>query len=114
LESFRLLLGSLSFDHCRLLLLFCSSLLRFRFCSSPCSTCPLCRKQWLWEHFFTCPKLVLIHTGAPAVYLSQFKACVNVADWGTSLSFIRFALLQWSAVLPDVIFPHDVIDSLQL
>jgi hypothetical protein len=46
--------------------------------------------------------------------VSQFRVAVQNADWQSMLSFIRFSLLQWSVVLPDVTFPRQIIDSLSL
>ncbi len=43
LSLFRVLLASLSPDHDRLLILFTSSLLRFRFCCVIHDACPLCK-----------------------------------------------------------------------
>jgi hypothetical protein len=114
LDSFRSLLESLSFDHSRLVILFCSSLLRFRFCHRPLAACPLCRKAWLWEHFLSCPRLRLLPSAPSVATLPQFRVAVLNADWKLLLSYIRFILIEWSNVLPDVSFPFHVIDTLSL
>jgi hypothetical protein len=52
LDSFRSLLESVPSPQSRLVIMFCSPLLRFRICSSIHDSCPLCKKAWLWDSFF--------------------------------------------------------------
>ncbi len=114
LSSFRSLLKILPWDQSRLLILFCSSLLRFCFCPSPCATCPLCRKQWLWEHFFTCPRLLLVPSIPSSPTICLFKASVRSRNWSDVLCHIRFCLHEWVNVLPDALLSTDLIDELRL
>jgi hypothetical protein len=112
LNSFRDLLESLPSDQCRLVILFTSSLLRFRFCASPTAICPLCRKTWLWEHFFTCPKLVLLPSLPSAITVAEFKSCVRGCDWTLFRHFLRFILTQWHNVIANPAISLEIIEGL--
>jgi hypothetical protein len=114
LVSFRVLLEAVSGEHSRLLILFCFSLLWFRFCQSPLANCPLCHKQWLWEHFFVCPRLTLLPSIPSSSSLAFFKASVRSCDWVDVVQHVRFCLLQWLNAIPDSIVPKDVVDSLHV
>jgi hypothetical protein len=55
LASFRQLLSQVSHETASMLLIFCSSGLRFRFFAHHTSIlCPACRSPWLTEHLFRC------------------------------------------------------------
>ncbi len=113
LHSFRDFLESLSFPQRRLVVLFSSSLLRFRFCSFPRECCPLCGKKWLWEHFFTCPRLdVLPGFSNHAYVLREIRQHVADGQWDVFLHYLRFYLLERHDLLSTVTFPRDVIDEL--
>jgi hypothetical protein len=112
LKSFRVLLASLSFDHARLVILFVSSLLRFRFCCVLRDLCLLCKKPWLWRHFLTCPKLGDATLRQRRELCANFELAVRSCDWASVLSHVRVNLLAWSDALPDVVFPRCTIDSL--
>jgi hypothetical protein len=113
LRSYRVFLESLPFPQRRLLILFCSSLLRYRFCAIPCEFCPLCGRKWLWEHWFTCHKLDLVSLSASReLVFSSIKVHVELGQWDAFVHFIRFYLLEWCDILSTVTFPHDVIDDL--
>jgi hypothetical protein len=112
LNSFRGLLCELGPEHSRLVILFSSSLLRFRFCAVIRDACPLCKKPWLWNHFIGCPKLCDIGVDSGRTAIANFEALVRVGDWSEVLKSIRHFLLSWADAVPDVIFPRDVIDSL--
>ncbi len=113
LRSFRSFLESCSFSHRRLVILFSSSLLCFRFCPPPREFCPLCGKRWLWEHFFVCPKLHPIPEFSSSLrVLAEIKTHISHGQWNVFLHYLRFYLLEWSDILSQVAFPRDVIDSL--
>jgi hypothetical protein len=114
LRSFRDFLEALPFPQRRLIILFSSSLLRFRFIVIPCEFCPLCGKRWLWEHFFSCPRMdvVPVHPTRDAV-LTTVKGHVSDGQlWDVFVHYLRFYLLEWSDVLSRVSFPRDVIENL--
>jgi hypothetical protein len=113
LHSFRVFIQELPYPQSRLIILFCSSLLRFRFCSRPREWCPLCGKPWLWDHFFLCRRLEV----APGLDCqSQTRRVIwgHIArdEWFIFSSFVRFYLLQWRDLVHDPVFPEDVIDGL--
>jgi hypothetical protein len=113
LRSYRVFLESLPFPQRRLLILFCSSLLRYRFCAISCEFCPLCGRKWLWEHWFTCHKLDVVSLSASReLVFSSIKVHVELGQWDAFVHFIRFYLLEWCDILSTVTFPHDVIDNL--
>lgn len=114
LNSFRSLLESLPYDQCRLVILFTTSMLRFRFRSAPMASCPLCRKQWLWDHFFTCPRLSLVPSLPTTSSLLQFKSCVRNCNWPLFRQQLRFVLTEWQNVLPDAAISADIIENLWL
>jgi hypothetical protein len=111
LDSFRSYLQTLSEEHCRLLILFFASLLRFRFCNALHDVCPLCRKPWFWDHFFGCPVFVSrVRTGPASI--KQIESLVCSSSWSQLTVFVRMNLVAWRSVLDDVVFPAGVIDSL--
>ncbi len=113
LVSFRLFLESRPFPQRRLIILFTSSLLRFRFCSRPRELCPLCGRPWLWEHFFNCRHLALTPVeDSPAHTLTVITEIVGRGDWSVFMHYLRFYLLQWCDLTFDPVFPVHVIDNL--
>jgi hypothetical protein len=106
LQSFCDFLETLPYPQRRLVILFSSSLLRFRFIPIPCEYCPLCGKRWLWEHFFSCPRLdvVPVHPTRDTV-LTTVQTHVADGQWDVFLHYLRFYLLEWSDVLSRVTFP---------
>ncbi len=115
LFSYRKFLQSLPWDQARILLLFCSSLLRFRFCLTPRELCPLCGKLWLWEHFFVCRFLEV----APGLNSSS-QVLVTVSDhirngqWEVLVQYVRFYLLEWNDLVRDPAFSVRTIEDLCL
>jgi hypothetical protein len=113
LSLFRCFLQSLSAPRRRLVILFCSSLLRFRFCPGPREFCPLCGKVWLWEHFFSCRHLTPVpDIPGSDISLNAVKLQVSLGQWDIFLHYLRFFLLEWHDVLSQVVFPFDIIDEL--
>jgi hypothetical protein len=112
LNSFRLFLSSLGPDQCRLIILFCASLLRFRLCSTIRDVCPLCKKPWLWRHFFDCPRLGVTPGASGRAVALHVVTCAGAGDWGELKSLVRSNLLHWRTCLPDFVFPCDIIQSL--
>jgi hypothetical protein len=113
LSSFREFLESLPFPQRRLIVLFSSSLFRFRFTALPCEFCPLCGKRWLWEHFFNCPRLDVVPVlPTRETVLSTVQGHIADGEWDVFVHYLRFYLLEWSDILSRVIFPRDIIDNL--
>jgi hypothetical protein len=111
--SFRSFLESLTTEHRRLVILFSASLLRFRFCAVSCEYCPLCGKKCVWEHFFACPKMeVAPEASSRVVVLDTVRQHISDGQWDVFVHYLRFYLLQCSAVFTRVVFPTDVIESL--
>ncbi len=92
---------------------FCSSMLRFRFCSRPHEFCPLCGKQWLWEHFFACRRLDVAPVGEFGVDVYRVvSGHVERREWDIFLSYVRFYLLQWHDLVHDPIISCEDLDNL--
>jgi hypothetical protein len=114
LASFRQLVQDLGV-HARLLLLFCASLLRFRFCSTPRELCPLCGRVWLWEHFFTCRFLeVAPGLDSGSQVLSSVSGHISRGEWDIVLHYVRFYLLEWHDLVREPSFSELEIESLCL
>jgi hypothetical protein len=112
LSSFRNFLSSLEPPHCRLVILFCSSLLRFRVCSTICDLCPLCKKPWLWRHFLDCPRLGVTDGASGRVVALQVEACVMEGNWDLFMTFVKANLQLWRGLLSDFALPSDQVDTL--
>jgi hypothetical protein len=112
LSSFRTFLLGLSQQHRRLVILFTSSLLRYRFCSLICEFCPLCGSRWVWEHFFSCRRLEVIAVDRPCDVLSIVQLHVSEGQWDVFLQYLRFYLLEWRDVVSTATFCLETIDSL--
>ncbi len=113
LETFRAFLQELPYSQMRLMILFCSSLLRFRFCVRPREWCPLCGRPWLWMHFFLCRKLEVAPGLDSAVQTERvILGHISCDEWQIFLAYVRFYLLQWRDLVHDPNIPEDVIDQL--
>lgn len=113
LHSYRSFLESLPFPQLRLVIIFCSSLLRYRLCSISCEYCQLCGCKWLWDHFFSCQNLDVVSlTTSCELVLAMVLSQVELGQWEAFLHYVRFYLLAWCDMLSTVIFPLDVIDNL--
>jgi hypothetical protein len=115
LVSYRNFLQSLPWDQARILLLFSSSLLRFRFCDTPRELCPLCGKVWLWEHFFTCRFLeVAPGLNSSTQVLVTISDHISLGQWEVFVQYVRFYLLEWHELVRDPAVSLLLIDSLCL
>ncbi len=113
LNSFRDFLESKPFPQRRLVILFSSSLLRFRFCSRPRELCPLCGRPWLWEHFFSCKFLVVAPIEESAQQtVTVVRGLIERGEWEVFAHYLRFYLLQWCDLTFDPNIPTNVIDGL--
>jgi hypothetical protein len=113
LDSFRHFLETRPFPQRRLIILFTSSMLRFRFCSRPREFCPLCGRLWLWEHFFNCRYLdVTPIEDSSTQTLAVITGLVERGKWDIFMHYLRFYLLQWCDLTFDPAFPVHVIESL--
>jgi hypothetical protein len=112
LNSFRNFLGSLEPPHCRLVILFCSSLLRFRVCSTIRDLCPLCKKPWLWRHFLDCPRIGDTALASGRRVVLEFESCVMEGKWASLLTHVKANLQLWRSLLSDFVFPSDQIETL--
>jgi hypothetical protein len=113
LVSFRAHLEAKPYVARRLLILFCSSLLRFRFCSSPRELCPLCGRPWMWEHFFSCPRLDVapgLDSGHHTLLI--VSTFVQEGDWVSFDHYVHFYLLLWRDQTYDPALAVSTIDSL--
>jgi hypothetical protein len=113
LSSFRAFLESLDPSQRQLLILFTASLLRFRFCPTPREWCPLCGKKWVWEHFFSCPRLdPFPEISSRSAVWAEVKTHISLGHWDIFVHYLRFCLLEWHDLLSQVAFPREVIDDL--
>lgn len=112
LRSFRVFLQNLG-CRVRLVLLFCTSLLRFRFCKLPRELCPLCGRVWMWEHFFTCRYLeVAPGLDSNTQVLTIVQGHVRRGEWEIFLQYVRFYLLEWHDLVRDPMFSDSDINAL--
>jgi hypothetical protein len=95
LSSFREFLGTISRPSAELVLLFCSSGLRFRFFDRTTLKCPLCsNSSWLTGHLFSCPitEPLLARNG---VIWEDFRASMAEGEWKRDLLQIHEVLTVW-------------------
>lgn len=114
LISFRTLLQQLPPAQMRILILFSSSLLRFRFCRRPRDLCPLCGKVWLWSHFFSCRCLTIVPASDATYVLRSVKTLIRNGSWDELLHHVRFYLIQWRALVNDPCFSIDDLELLRV
>jgi hypothetical protein len=113
LNSFREYLSARPLPQVRLILLFCTSTLRFRFCLRPRELCPLCGRTWLWEHFLNCKYLEIAPGLATTLdVLKVVSMHVESGDWNIAFDFVRFYLYQWRDLVHDPALTDDDIDLL--
>lgn len=111
LDSFCVFLQRLPPAQLRLLILFTSSLLRFRFCCRPSELCPLCGRKWLWQHFFTCRFLSAIPIDSTRA-LQTVKPLIRDGLWDEFVLYVHFYLLQWRDMVSNPILTVEDIDGL--
>jgi hypothetical protein len=114
LTSFRSLLQSLPNAQMRILILFCASLLRFRFCTQPTALCPLCGRAWTWEHFFTCRFLDVVPCQSSSRVLLSVKRLIREGSWDILLDYVHFYLLQWRALTSNPAFSCEDLEGLTM
>jgi hypothetical protein len=115
LVSYRNFLQSLPWDQARLLLLFSTSLLRFRFCKTARELCPLCGKAWTWEHFFSCRYLeVAPGLSSNVQVLAIVSDHIRLGQWEILVQYVRFYLLEWHDLIREPAIPASLIDALCL
>jgi hypothetical protein len=95
-DSFRSMLGTVSKDSASLVLLFCSSGIRFRFLARASHFCPCCGTPWLTSHFFTCT-VVEPQLARNDIYLASFQESLRVGEWAKVLFLIYEMLLLWKS-----------------
>ena len=78
-NSFREYLASTSLVGQRVLVLFLTSTIRWRFLIEPRKNCPCCACSfWSWEHFFVCP-CVPLPTSIPSI--EEFRSFARNQSW---------------------------------
>jgi hypothetical protein len=96
LASFREMLSRVSRQTASMVLIFCSSGLRFRFFSHPAILCPVCRRPWLTEHLFKCDAVEQLLAWNAISYESFCLAMRNGA-WGQVIGVIVEVLRVWKS-----------------
>jgi hypothetical protein len=112
LVSFRSLLGVISKPSADLLLLCCSSGLRFRFFNRPTLRCPLCAcGSWLTSHLFTCAMVepILSRNG---VSLCDFENGMSTGDWKAVLLALAETMTIWKNSFSDCLINDCVVQGL--
>ena len=109
LKSFRLVLSGLPLANQRLLVLFVSSYLRWKILKPGQEKCPLCRQMWLWEHFFTCKKMVYSFGDFRHVF-PLICDLVKFGDWPLFFEYLRLSLFDWyeALTLPQI-SPEEIL-----
>jgi hypothetical protein len=109
LLSFRSLLGQISKESAHLLLLTCSSGLRFRFFNRPALRCPLCSQgSWLTEHLFQCKNIEPLLARNNVSY-ADFRHCMTVGDWKGLLFLLHEVLMTWKLSFSDCLIGDDAL-----
>jgi hypothetical protein len=105
-------LGSLSFDHARIVLLFLFSGLRWRISRAPLKTCPFC--PWfelIWRHFFECD-FVAPYLAADFLSLELLLRFARVGKWQDVFTIIGDVTRIWCDLLSTCALDLDVVYSL--
>ncbi len=96
LSSFREMLGRVSRRTASMILIFCSSGLRFRFFSHTAILCPACRRPWLTEHLFTCSAVEQL-LAWNAISYEAFCSSMREGDWVHVLGTMVEVLRVWKS-----------------
>jgi hypothetical protein len=96
LASFRAMLGQVSRQTASMILVFCSSGLRFRFFSYPTVLCPACRRPWLTEHLFKCVAVEQL-LAWNAISYETFCSLMSTGEWGQVIGVIVEVLRVWKS-----------------
>ncbi len=96
LASFREMLGQVSRPTASMILVFCSSGLRFRFFSHPTILCPACRRPWLTEHLFKCNAVEQLLAWNAITY-EAFCSFMGNGAWGQVIGVIVEVLRVWKS-----------------
>jgi hypothetical protein len=96
LASFRSMLNRVSRQTASMILIFCSSGLRFRFFSHTTILCPACRRPWLTEHLFKCNAAEQLLAWNDISYES-FCSFMCDGAWGRVIGVIVEVLRVWKS-----------------
>jgi hypothetical protein len=111
--SFRDLLGDLSPNSSKFLLLFLTSGHRFRFFARSRLSCPHCSQSWLTSHFFTCRVMSPLLQPAE-ITLNNFETYLRGGLWGKLLHLIFEVVTLWKGCLEDCTIDDEVLRALRL
>ena len=111
LQSFRFVLSSLKYEQGRLLVLFTSSYLRWKFGKKGQEECPFCRKSWNWEHFFLC-KFMTFSFGDARLIFPFIRGLICEGQWSLFFEYLQVVLLAWHDALENPIIFADTISKL--
>ncbi len=105
-------LGTLSFEHARIVMLFLFSGLRWRISRMPLKTCPFCpRFDLIWSHFFEC-EFVLPYLLADFLSLDLLLRYVRVGKWRDVFTIVGDVIRVWCDHLSTCSLDLDVVFSL--
>jgi hypothetical protein len=112
LVSFQVLLGQISKESTHLILLTCTSGLRFRFFNRPALRCPLCsRESWLTEHLFQCKSIEPL-LARNNVSFADFRHCMTIGEWKGMLFLLYEVLMAWKLSFTDCLIEDDSLSRL--
>jgi hypothetical protein len=96
LASFRRLLGQVSCETASMILIFCSSGLRFRFFAHTSVLCPACRRPWITEHLFRCKAVEQLLAWNN---ISYENCCSSMRDgsWATVIGSMVEVMKTWKS-----------------
>ncbi len=95
LVKFREELSILLNHHQHIILCFAASQLRWTFLTTPRGFCPRCGCSWHWDHFFSCPHVVLV-LSTRGLSLQKLRSDILVSNWRHVFGDIAHVLTVWS------------------
>jgi hypothetical protein len=96
LASFRQLLSQVSHQTASMILIFCSSGLRFRFFAHTSILCPACRRPWLTEHLFRCTAVEHLLAWNNVTY-ENFCSSMRDGQWARAVGSMIEVLRVWKS-----------------
>jgi hypothetical protein len=111
LDSFRTMLGQVSRQTASMILIFCSSGLRFRFFSHSTILCPACRRPWLTEHLFKCNAVEQLLAWNAITY-ETFCSHMGKGEWGRVIWSIVEVLRVWKSWAVSCAIEEDLLKTM--
>jgi hypothetical protein len=90
------MLGCVSLQTASMILIFCSSGLRFRFFPHTCLLCPACRHPWLTEHLFSCAAVEPLLAWNEISY-THFCSLLRSGKWAQMIEVMVEVIRIWKS-----------------